>query len=127
MARERESVSLLFHILFSLAPTGPDVPINIYTTNITYDSVIIHWTIPLLAYTPEQYSIYYGTSQTSLTKFNLTVNGLVNYTIANAEYNITVTGLVFNTNYYYRIMATNTEGMINTDIDNFSTLNIEGT
>ena len=120
------AVNLCYFPLFS-APTLPNVPTNVYSTDITYNSVTIYWTVPLLAYTPEQYSIYYGTSQSSLTKYNITVDGLVNYTVMDNEYTITVADLLFNTMYYYNVMATNTEGSMSTSISNFTTLNIEGT
>ena len=121
---------MLIHIYYYTIYTGPANPnpaISLQVTNVTYDSFQIQWTIASLAYTPEQYTVYYGTSQTSLTSIGPVINGTNNYSLTNVQYTAYIDGLAFNTRYFVRIQSNNTEGVINSDTINFTTINIEGT
>ena len=86
----------------------------------------IRWTIPQVAYTPENYTIQYGTSMGS---FSYTVSG--NQTIniedyqfitdTDIQYQATITGLSVSIQYFYRIVSNNSVGSNVSIIGNFTT------
>ncbi len=84
--------------------------------------------VPLIAYTPELYTVHYGTSLGSLTSYPKTVAGSTNYSSVDLEYLLEITGLDFDTLYYFYIEASNTEEDKASSLTlNFTTLTISGT
>ena len=72
--------------------------------NVKSDSVIIHWTVPYISYSPETYVVQYGTSRDSL---------IHNSSSTDSEeevmtYTVELSGLRDNTTYYVQVLATNT-------------------
>lgn len=103
-------------------------PTDLQSMNVSMTSVDVYWTVPYITYTPEQYIVYYGTSQSSLISSSALVNGSTNLTAEYIQYSVTLMGLESDTLYYYRMGSSNTEGATNsTNIGNFTTLRIEGT
>ena len=95
----------------------------------TPDSAAIIFTVPNVAYTPETYFVQYGLTSTSLNLTSDTVGTrqeLVDsvhsfITAGNEDYTITITGLVINRQYYYRVVANNIIGIVITDLLSFIT------
>lgn len=106
-------------------PGRPYKPVDISIENITSSSVIIVWTVPSVAYTPESYRVYYESindgdqfvSPREVGPTELDELLLVN----DAEYEMTLYGLRPFTQYSYYITATNTEGTIRSIVANFTT------
>ncbi len=103
------------------APASPNAPISLDSSDIQYNKATIQWTVSILAYTPEQYTVIYGTSESSLTNTSMVVNGGNDFDSLNDEYQVTITDLVFSTVYYYSVRATNTEGSTDSVIQMFKT------
>ena len=64
----------------------------------------------MIAYTPETYTVHFGTSSGSLTPFNQQRQSGDNFTAANLQFSVQLTGLTPVTDYRYRVVATNTVG-----------------
>ena len=80
------------------------------STGITHDTATIQWTVPMIAYTPENYTVYFGTSPGSLTPFNEQQQSGGNFTATNLPFSIELTGLSARTTYYYQVVAVNSVG-----------------
>ena len=94
-------------------------------------SVLIQWTIPEVTYSPEKYTVYYiinneGRPISTDEHFNKSdsVYGL-NHTgfsnIRDQHYNNTLNNLIEYTVYYYKVVATNTEGKNESNLNLFRT------
>ena len=92
------------------ASTGPT------TANVTF-------TIPTIAYTPENYSISYEGHelQTTITD-SMTVMSSSNINATNEQYSIMLSGLEEDNTYSFVIVSTNCIGSTNTSMMNFTTL-----
>ena len=89
--------------------TGPSM------TNITF-------TIPTIAYTPENYSISYKglELQTTITD-SVTVMSSSNISATNKQYSVMLSGLEEDNTYSFVVVSTNCIGSTNTSIMNFTT------
>lgn len=67
--------------------------------------------MPQVAYTPENYTVIYGTNRSILNDTSARVLGTPDITAINQIYSVTLRGLQPNTRYYYQVVATNSIGM----------------
>lgn len=103
--------------------TGPSAPI-IPTISETVPSsirVLIRWIVTATAYTPENYYIEYGQSMDTLTMRTDVVNGSTDLADTNLAYSTLITGLRPFTQYYYRLVASNSFTMSQTAVQAFQT------
>ena len=108
-------------------PLPPGVPVNVRASPFP-SSATISFTITNVTYTPETYTVQYGTSSDNL---NMTSNNTATgvgvgsmhsfITTMNQNYSIVLTGLSIDTTYYYQVVATNTIGNRTTGVFNFTT------
>ena len=104
-------------------PTGPSLPAApvVHQPPVTSPtSALIQWSVPVVTYSPEQYTVYYTTNSSGCPadsdegyNKSVTVYGLNHtdfFTIMDQQYNITLTNLHPDTVYCYKVVATNTEG-----------------
>ena len=98
------------HVLLSkfTGPSNPLKPLNVMPTDITHDNVTIQWTVPMIAYTPETYTVHYGNASGSLTPFNSHEYSGDNFTATNLTFSIELTGLSAGMRYYYQVVTMNT-------------------
>ena len=95
-------------------------------------SALIQWTVPEVTHSPEQYTVYYIINNerfpTSVrdeqfsksdTVYGLNHTGFSN--IRDQHYNITLNDLNEYTVYYYKVVATNTEGKNESNLNFFRT------
>ena len=94
----------------SAGPSSPLQPSNVMSTSITHNRVTIQWTVPRIAYTPETYTVHFGTSPGSLTPFNQQRQSVDNFTATNLPFSLQLTGLSAGTIYYYQVVAVNSVG-----------------
>ena len=76
----------------------------------------IQWRVTSLTYDPETYVVEYGTDRNNL---NLNTAGTIvtsggDITLENFIRSVQLNNLVFNTDYYYRVVATNSAGSTRT-------------
>ena len=86
----------------------------------TPTSAVIQWSVPVVTYSPEQYTVYYTTNSSGCPtnsdegyNKSVTVYGLNHtdfFTIRDQQYNVTLNNLHPYTVYCYKVVATNTEG-----------------
>ena len=114
---------LSFLLLPSLpiGPSRPHSPVNTTATSIHYNGAVINWIVTSIAYTPEQYTVLYGTSSNNLSQSSLVLNGSANFSITDAVLSLDLVGLTHDTVYYYRVRSNNTVGSTESDINNFRT------
>ena len=80
------------------------------STGITHNRATIQWTVSRIAHTPENYTVYFGTSPGSLTPFNQQQQSGDNFTATNLQFSVQLTGLSAGTTYYYQVVAVNSVG-----------------
>ena len=80
------------------------------STGVTHNTATIHWTVSRIAYTPENYTVHFGTSSGSLTSFNQQQQSGDNFTATNLQFFLQLTGLSAGTTYYYQVVAVNSVG-----------------
>ena len=90
--------------------SDPEQPTSLSTTGTSFNGTTIHWTVTRIAYTPETYTVRFGTSPGSLTPFNRQRQSGDNFTATNLPFSVQLTGLIPATDYSYRVVATNTIG-----------------
>ena len=91
-------------------PSDPEQPTSLRTTGTSFNATNIQWTVTRIAYTPETYTVHFGTSPGSLTNVSQQRQSGDNFTATNLLFSVQLTGLTPATDYSYRVVATNTIG-----------------
>ena len=94
------------------------------STDIAHNGATIHWTVARIAYTPETYTVHFGTSSGSLAPFNQQEQSGENFTATSLQFSIPLTGLSAGTRYYYQVVAVNSVGSTQSTINNFTTMEL---
>ena len=115
-------VSMYLNQLFPTGPSPPLQPSNLMSTGVRHNRATIQWTVPRIAYTPENYTVHYGTSPGSLTPFNQQEQSGDDFTATSLQFSIQLTGLAPGTRYYYQVVAMNSvPGSTQSTINSFTT------
>ena len=117
-------ISFLSPFLLSLvaAARRPFIPTGVIAS-VTGTSAYITFTIPAIAYTPEQYHIEFIGLKLQNTLTNSTViSGTNNITATDLVYSITLNGLEEANSYNFSVVSTNCQGSTRTQVANFITL-----
>ncbi len=88
----------------------PMPPIDVVHTALSFELAEIQWLVPAIVYTPENYTVIYGTDESLLNSSSGVVIGTNDITSANQVYSATLRGLQPNTTYYYQVVARNSIG-----------------
>ena len=80
------------------------------STGVRHNRATIQWTVSGIVYTPENYTVHFGTSPGSLTPFNQQQQSGDNFTATNLQFSVQLTGLSAGTTYYYQVVAVNSVG-----------------
>ena len=91
-----------------IGPSDPEQPTLLSPTGTSFNGTTIQWTVARIAYTPETYTVHFGTSPGSLTPFNQQRQSGDNFTATNLQFSVQLTGLTPATDYSYQVVATNT-------------------
>ena len=91
-----------------LGMSVPMKPIDTVHTTLSFELAEIRWLVPVVIYTPENYTVVYGRDQTLLNYSSDEIVGSSNITDTNLMYLAILRGLEPNTTYYYRVIARNT-------------------
>ena len=95
---------LLFDCIDSAAPL---VPVEVSITALEPVCVTVSWLVMMIVYTPENYTIQYGQNEASLNSTSSVVLGTTDIYSANVHYSFTICGLESNTEYFYHVVASN--------------------
>ena len=79
-------------------------------TSVKHNRATIQWTVPMIAYTPENYTVYFGTSSGSLSNSSHQRQSGDNFIATNLQFSLELTGLSAGTTYYYQVVAVNSVG-----------------
>lgn len=77
--------------------------------------------IPRLAYTPERYSVHYGTTR-ELNQRSLILDSIMDIAALNLSYDVLLPDLSPNTRYFYQLYSTNTYGTTTSVVTMFTTM-----
>ena len=106
-------------IIFLPGPSVPDAPTNLDSTVISFSTATISWSVSRVAYTPENYTVVYGTNQFNLNQRSTTVNGIPGTT----SYSVGLAQLQHGTLYYFQVQSTNTVGSTHSAVASFEVQN----
>ena len=98
------------HVCALIGPSDPVQPTSLRATGTSFNGTTIHWTVTRIAYTPETYTVHFGTSPGSLTNVSQQRPSGDDFTATNLSFSVQLTGLTPGTDYSYRVVATNTVG-----------------
>ena len=92
----------------------------------TPTTATITWIISEVTYTPENYTVIYGTTDDTLNSISdiimtRDIDNLQFITATNEIYSVTINGLMINQMYYFRICVVNIINESKTDINTFIT------
>ena len=114
----------MFCFVYQLSGASlPVQPTELTAIGITHNSATIRWTVPSLSYDPEIYVVQYGLAADNLSMTSAVVMGTLtpmNY-MDGQQGTVELTGLNRLTTYYYRVMATNSEGPTLSVVETFNT------
>ena len=105
----------------SAGPSSPLQPSNLMSTSVRHNRATIKWTVSRIAYTPETYTVHFGTSSGSLTSFNQQRQSGDDFTATNLSFSTQLTGLSPGTTYYYQVVAMNSVGSTSSVEESFTT------
>ena len=91
------------------------------STDVRHNRATIQWTVSRIAYTPETYTVHFGTSSGSLTNVSQQQESGDNVTATNLSFSIELTGLSAGTTYYYQVVAMNSVGSTSSVEQSFTT------
>ena len=124
-----ESISLSLLTFQHTGPSLPAAPIIQPASVTSPTSAVIQWSVPVVTYSPEQYTVYYTTNSSGCPtnsdegyNKSVTVYGLNHtdfFTIRDQQYNVTLNNLDPYTVYCYKVVATNTEGRNESSLGTF--------
>ena len=100
-------------------PTAPVPTTNLDSTVTSFSVVTISWTVSRVAYTPETYTVVYGTSQSMLDQMSDSINS----TLDTTGYSVELSRLRDSTQYYYQVESTNTVGSTYSEVGSFEIQN----
>ena len=101
---------------------GPAVPLtatNIDSTITSFSTATISWSVSMVAYTPETYTVVYGTNQMNLNQRSTTIHGITGVN----QYSVGLTRLQHGTVYYFQVESTNTIGSASSETRSFDVQN----
>ena len=78
----------------------------------------------MIAYTPENYTVHFGTTSGSLIPFNQQRQSGDNFTATNLPFSLQLTGLAARTTYYYQVVAVNSVGTTASVEQSFTTIEL---
>ena len=113
---------LAVHVSYFPGSQLPNPVTSITVFSVSHVSILLHFTVTSLAFTPETYRMQYGLQSDNLDMTSPLTASLNDFDATNHQLIIGASGLVPNTTYYYRIKATNTVGTTNSAVMSVTTL-----
>ena len=105
-----------------MCPIGPRVPVaatNIDSTVTSFSAATIMWLVSRVVYTPETYTVVYGTNRVSLNRRGTPISGVSGVN----QYSAELTQLRHGTVYYFQVESNNTIGSTRSEIRSFEIQN----
>ena len=106
-------------IIFLPGPSVPDTPTNLDSTVNNFSTATVSWSVSRVAYTPENYTVVYGTNQLNLNQRSTTISGVSGTT----SYSVELAQLQHGTRYCFQVQSTNTVGSTHSAVASFEVQN----
>ena len=103
-------------------PIPPEQPTGLGFDDITYTAAVLEWTIPYISYTPENYQVRYGLTEANLDQASQIVDGGTDLVSTNQVFSVGLTGLLPDTTYYWKVVASNSFTTTESSIGTFVTV-----
>ena len=100
-------------------PRSPLAAASINSIVTSFSTATISWSVSRVAYTPETYTVVYGTNQINLDQRSTSVSGVTGV----SGYSIELTQLQHGTVYYFQVESTNSIGTTRSGIRSFEVQN----
>ena len=97
----------------------PNTPTNLQTAATDFTSVRISWDVSDIPYTPETYTILYGTDSSSLSQSSSPVHSDLPLSPGTQQFSVSVSGLQENIVYYFQVEAVNSVGSAQSQLGTF--------
>ena len=82
---------------------------------------MVYWVVPYLSYTPEQYFVLYYSSNDTVSMTAGPLKSPSDIATIDEKYNLILTGLKPNSNYFFQIQSINSYGIALTVVKSFAT------
>lgn len=107
--------------MFTLSFSGASPPVIpvILEPAITQLSVMVLWNVAEIAYTPEHYTVHYGSDKAL--DFSVSIEGTQNISAANMTFSALLTNLLPQNLYFYKIKSINSFMSSETNVESFIT------
>ena len=109
-------ITIMLYMFCIIGSSVPMQPIDIVHTTLSSELAEVQWLVPVITYTPENYTVIYWTDQALLNYLSDVVTGTSNISDTNRVYSATLKDLQSNTTYYYQVVARNSIGVNVSDI-----------
>ena len=104
-----------------LGPTLPNIPVQPVAMPTSYNTVSIMFSVNNIAYDAEEYYVIYGLSSDNLSYRSSKISGSVDLNSLDEDFVIPLYHLEHNAVYYYRVVANNSHGMVQSAVNTFQT------
>ncbi len=113
--------SLLINFFFFIEPSRPYPPTDIAVLALSSQKAVISWLVPVISFGPEHYVIQYGLFEDDLVNTSAILYGNKDINLPSQIYSLTLSDLLHNTTYYYRILTANNHSDITSMANTFTT------
>ena len=114
--RELPSLTItLFFLCTSFSTPGlaiPNPPVNPAVLHVSHNAATIVWVVTEVAYTSESYIVQYGTYANNLANASPLVDGGIDFSAVDQQFETIIEGLETGTKYYFTVVAINREGNV---------------
>lgn len=95
--------------------TIPTAVTNIESIITSFSTANISWSVSEISYTPETYTVVYGTDRLNLNARSINISDVSQ----TGKYSIELTQLEHSTVYFYLVESSNTVGHVNSEVHSF--------
>ena len=105
-------------------PAIPNPPVSLATLHVSHNEATIVWVVTEVAYTNESYIVQYGKDANGLASASPLVDGGIDFSTVDQEFETIIEGLKTDTQYYFTVLAINSEGNVSSVQGTFTTLQL---
>ena len=122
-----QASNTLFLPCTSFSISGPAIsnpPVSLAALNVVHNAATIVWIVTEVVYTNESYIVQYGTDANDLASASPLVDGGINFSAVDQQFETRIEGLEADTKYYFTVVAINSEGNASSLQGTFTTLEL---
>ena len=126
-SRTAKPQSLRFPLVPPFCTPGPAIPsppMSLAALHVFHNAATIVWVVTEVAYTSENYIVQYGTDANDLANASPLVDGGIDFSAVDQQFETNIEGLETDTKYYFTVLAINSEGNVSSIQGTFTTLEL---